>query len=348
MPKADVPTQASLLCGLPALVSELGGRGETFLDTYGLDEQMLTRPGAVISLRLFERVLAGAAEQLGCNDFGLRMAGQQDIHILGPLAIAMENAPTMGDALECASRYLFVFSPAFSHAVIDDPLGHEGVMGIRFASSLSQSAPQVIDYGVGIVHRVNNLLAAGRGYGLRSVLLPHPRIAPVESYREYFGTEVSFDSAEAVLRVPSSLIAAPIAGSDNLLHTIAVGFLDSRFQHGKLHVSERILEILDGQAHSDMPDLAKVGRLLSLHPRSIQRMLAQDGVSFRDLVDQVRRERAHTLITTTDLPFSQIATRVGLGEQSSLTRAARRWFGCSPSALRDGTGTHTHTPEDAR
>jgi len=43
---------------------------------------------------------------------------------------------------------------------------------------------------------------------------------------------------------------------------------------------------------------------------------------------------ARKLIKTTDLSFSQVAEQVGLREQSSLTRAVRRWFGMSPSGLR--------------
>jgi len=92
--------------------------------------------------------------------------------------------------------------------------------------------------------------------------------------------------------------------------------------------------ILDGQLGSDQPDLAKVARLLDLHPRSLQRLLAEEGVGFKDLVDRVRRQQTLNLITSTDLSFSQVAVRVGLRDQSSLTRAVRRWFGMSPSRLR--------------
>ena len=49
---------------------------------------------------------------------------------------------------------------------------------------------------------------------------------------------------------------------------------------------------------------------------------------------RVRRQQTLNLITSTDLSFSQVAVRVGLREQSSLTRAVRRWFGMSPSRLR--------------
>lgn len=334
MPDTDVPIQASLLRGLPALVTELGGSGEKFLAAYGVDAEVSARRDAFISLRVLERVLEDAALQFHAFDFGLRMAAQQDLQILGPLAIAMENSRTVSEALECASRFLFVFSPVFSHAVIPDPLGNPDLVGIRFASSRTRTAPQVIDYGVGIVHRVVALLNGSGQYGLRSVQLPHPRLAPEGAYREYFGADVAFDCPEAVLRVPRRVMDVPISGGNEVLHDIAIDFLESHFRHQDIPVSELVSAILDGQVGPDWPDLAKVARLLDLHPRSVQRLLASEGVRFKDLVDRVRREQTLDLITTTDLPFTQIAARVGLREHTSLTRAVRRWFGVSPSMLR--------------
>ncbi|KRA28236.1 transcriptional regulator [Nocardioides sp. Root614] len=262
------------------------------------------------------------------------MAARQDPHVLGPLAIAMENSRTVGDALDCASRFLFVMSPALSHEVIPDPLGNSGVLAIRFASSTGTASPQSIDYGIGLVHRVVELVSGGGPYGLRSVQLPHAALAPAVTYREHFGAEVAFDCEHAILRVPRHLLSVPVVGGNDLLRDIAVDFLETHFGQDDVPVTDLVMKILEGQHGPDRPDLAKVARLLSLHPRSLQRRLFAEGAGFKDLVDQVRREEARKLITTSDMSFARIAAQLGLGEQSSLTRAARRWFGTSPSRLR--------------
>lgn len=337
MRDTNLPIRASLLRGLPPLITALGGSGETFLAAYGIDTEASVRDDAYLSLRLVERVLEDASRELQAFDFGLRMANGLDLNVLGPLAIAMENSRTVGEAIECANRFLFVFSPAFSHAVIADPLGNPGLVGIRFASSTAKSSPQIIDYGVGIVHRVLALLNGGGRYGLRSVMLPHGRLAEERVYHDYFGSGVLFDCAEAVLRVPRQILDVPISGGNSLLRDIAIDFLESRFSHQGVPISELVLVILEGQLGSSQPDLAKVARLLNLHQRSLQRLLAREGMTFKDLVDRVRRQQVLKLIRTTSLSFSQIAVRVGLREQSSLTRAVHRWFGVSPSILRGVT-----------
>ncbi|WP_457112342.1 AraC family transcriptional regulator ligand-binding domain-containing protein [Marmoricola sp. URHA0025 HA25] len=342
MRDTDLPIRASVLDGLSALVTELGGSGDDFLAAYGVDALTPTSRDAFISLRLVERILDDAAHQLDAFDVGLRMAAQQDLNILGPLAIAMENSPTVGDALECANRFLFVLSPALSHAVVPDPLGNPGVLGVRFANSLGDGWPQGIDYGLGVTHRAVALVAGGVPYGLRSVQLPHARLAPESVYRDHFGAEVAFDCPDAVLRVPRQIMDLPVQGGNHLLLDIAMDFLESHFSDRAVPVSELVSVILTAQLGPEQPDLAKAARLLDLHPRSLQRLLTSEGVGFKDLVDRARRQHALDLITTTRLSFSQIAALVGMREQSSLTRAARRWFGMSPSQLRSsGRGPMT-------
>lgn len=334
MRDSGVPIRASILRGLPAVVTSVGGPGEKFLAAYGIDERLTAQHDSFVTVRLVERVLEDAAAQLDVPDFGLRMAAQQDLHVLGPLAIAMENSRTVGEALECASRYLSVLSPALSHEVIPDPLDNPGVLAIRYASTTGTSSPQAIDYGLGMVHRAVTMVNGGASYGLRSVQLPHPALAPEPTYRDHFGAEVAFDCDRAALRMPRQLLDVPVSGGSEVLRDIAVDYLESHFGHEEVPVSDLVTAILEGQPGPDRPDLAKVARLLSLHPRSLQRLLAIEGVGFKDLVDLVRRERARKLITTTDLSFTRIADQVGLREQSSLTRAVQRWFGTSPSDLR--------------
>ena len=83
-----------------------------------------------------------------------------------------------------------------------------------------------------------------------------------------------------------------------------------------------------------VPPLSEVARTLHLHPRTLQRRLVVVGTSFGQVVDDLRRDRAHRYITTTDLSLAQVADLVGFAEQSTLSHAVRRWFGLSPGELR--------------
>ncbi|TCK22852.1 AraC family transcriptional regulator [Pseudonocardia endophytica] len=343
--------RAAALRGLTPLVDALGGDGAALLGRFRVPVDAVDPPDdgtagdgpdgdVLIRAATAARILEAAAATLDCPDLGLRLAERQGLDILGPLAVVLENSPTLGEALEGAGRYLFVHSPALRVARIDDPESAHGVMGLLYDGRGDEPGAgpppaQSVDLGIGVFHRIITLLAGGP-YGLRSVHLPHPPLAAEQRYREFFGTDVRFERPAAVLRVPADLASRPREGGDETVRAIAVDYLETHFDRPGRTVTDRVRTALARSLGTGPARIGSVARLLRMHPRTLQRHLASEGTTFESVLDEVRREAAHRLITRTDLPFTQVTAMVGLAEQSALTRASRRWFGESPRALRRG------------
>jgi AraC-like DNA-binding protein len=334
----DSMVRAAALRGLTPLVDALGGDGAALLARFRVLPDDLESDDAVIPSTAAGRILETAAAELGRHDLGLRLAEQQNATVLGPLALAIENSPTFGDALVTANRYLFVHSPALTVSQIPDPSGRPGVVGLLFrGKEVEPLPPQVADLGLGLFHRIIVLLHGGP-YGLRSVHLPHPPLAPVDRYTAFFRTDVRFDRPAAVLRVPSGLATTAVPGGNQVLRDIAVDYLASHFPAPDRSVTDRV-RLLAAEALGSSPvEVGAIARLLRLHPRTLQRRLAAEWTTFEAILDDVRRAAAARLITQTDLPFSQVTAMIGLAEQSALTRSVRRWFGITPRELRSTAG----------
>lgn len=342
-------TRAAALRGLPELVDELGGDGVGLLARFGVPaaavdtdprgaEAAGAGPDALVPTRSVARVLETAAAELGCPDLGLRLAQRQGPEILGPLAVAVQNSSTLGEALDCASRYLYVHSAALHIAPVPDPEGVAGVTALEYGS-VEPLPPQVADLGLGVVHRIVGLLGGGP-YGLRSVHLPHPDLAGAARYRGFFDAEVRFDRPAAVLRVPSDLVRRPLAGGDETVRAIAVDYLETHFDRPGRTVTERVRTAVDRSLGTGPVRISSVAGLLRLHPRTLQRHLAAEGTTFARVVDDARRDSAERLIARTELPFTQVAAMLGLAEQSALSRASRRWFGAPPREVRRRRPAH--------
>ncbi|MEV4349839.1 helix-turn-helix domain-containing protein [Actinoplanes sp. NPDC049596] len=84
-----------------------------------------------------------------------------------------------------------------------------------------------------------------------------------------------------------------------------------------------------------LPDVAQV---IAVHPRTIQRGLIDEGLTFAEILDCVRRERADHLLTSTDLPLAEVATRLDFAEPAVLSRCARRWWGHTAALHRQTHG----------
>ncbi len=331
--------RAATLRGFPAVVAELGGDTAALLERFRISPDAADSDTATMPAVTLARVLETAAADLACPDLGLRLAERQDTGVLGPLAIALENAASLDDARRIAERYLFARSAGLGLRRVPDPLGQPGTETVLFDAAVPGSrAPQLVDYGLGLLHRIVLLLHGG-WYGLRSVLLPHPALAPVARYVGYFGADVRLDAAAAGLRVPLRLLDAPLPGRNPVLGEMAVDYLERHTAGEGRSVAAQVHVVLDRALGSAVPTLGAAARLLDLHPRTLQRRLAAEDTSFDEILDGVRRDAALRLITTTDLPFTQVAAMIGLAGAPSLTRAARRWFGGAPRELRRAAAT---------
>lgn len=327
--------------GLAALVDELGGDGRALFARFGLgdpdDDERL------VPLLQVNAALETAARELGCPDLGLRLAGRQDHTVLGPLAVALESAVTVRDAVESVSRFMFVHSDAISIEIGPDPGGSPTLFGLYYrvhVPGVVLPGVQGLDLGVGIVHRIYALIRSGEdgGYPLRGVDLPHRPAAPIGRYEEFFGVRPRFGRPVAALRLPTSELGFRSEGSSALVHALAVAHLERTYTRPDPGTVERVRAVLAESLGTPTATLTGVARLLLLHPRTLQRRLADEGTGFDAVLDDVRRERARHLVGGTDLPLTQVAAMLGYAHQAALTRAVRRWFGTSPRALRATRG----------
>jgi AraC-like DNA-binding protein len=66
----------------------------------------------------------------------------------------------------------------------------------------------------------------------------------------------------------------------------------------------------------------------------MQRRLDEHGVAFVDLLDEVRAQLAKNKLQGSDLSLAEIGFLLGFSDQSSFTRAFKRWTGQTPKEYR--------------
>lgn len=79
---------------------------------------------------------------------------------------------------------------------------------------------------------------------------------------------------------------------------------------------------------------ASTEKRLNISARTLQRRLNDWGISFEELVDEYRRERALKLLLHVDRSILEVAYSLGYSDPAHSTRAFRRWTGMSPKSYR--------------
>ncbi len=79
--------------------------------------------------------------------------------------------------------------------------------------------------------------------------------------------------------------------------------------------------------------LHHIAEAMGISARTLQRRLAEQGLSYSRLVDEVRFSKARELILERQ-KLTDVATRLGYADAGSFTRAFERWAGMSPLQYR--------------
>ena len=80
--------------------------------------------------------------------------------------------------------------------------------------------------------------------------------------------------------------------------------------------------------------MGAIARGLGMSQRSLARRLAERGLTFGKVREELRADLAARHIRDRDLSISQVAWLLGYQEVSAFTHAFKRWTGMTPTEMR--------------
>jgi AraC-like DNA-binding protein len=175
--------------------------------------------------------------------------------------------------------------------------------------------------------------------------LPCPRPAEAEVFDRFVGCAVRYDTPDCREVVPAHWLDWLNPNADAPMHQLMAArtaqqmaqrpaghalILRARMVIGQ-HMREGIELHLDDVTQA----LAASGaQWAGTTPRQLQKRLSEQGLGFKELVEEVRRERALRSLRDTAQPIAKIAQACGYTEVSPFHRAVRRWTGLTPLQVR--------------
>ena len=102
---------------------------------------------------------------------------------------------------------------------------------------------------------------------------------------------------------------------------------------------ERLIVLVSERLPDGGPSIQQAARELGFSARTLQRRLADEGTSFIETVDALRRAVSLRLLEDSRLAIHDVSMLLGFSEPKAFRRAFRRWHGCSPRQHRAGLQT---------
>lgn len=326
--------RGTALAGYPDLVADLGADPVPLLHAAGISARDVGEYEVFVSYPGVVKAIESAAASTGARDFGRRLALRQGIDILGPVGVAARTSPTVAEAFVVFEKYLAAYSPALEVSIRRLPNDRDrSFFEFRILEDRLPARSQVIELALGVTLKVFRLLW-GSGYRPLLIHLPHERLGTRADYVRYFGCTPRFAERAAGFTIKSADLAKPLS-RDEVIHRALMTYLEGVVTPGAPGMTRPVQDLIRQLLPTGAATLRVVAAQFNLHPKTLQRRLAAEGVTFADLIDRVRRETAERYLRDTDLSLTHLARELGYSEQSVLTRSCQRWFGRPPIAHRD-------------
>ena len=251
----------------------------------------------------------------------------------GALGLAWKSAPTVRQSLEHVARYCRLWTDNMTYELRD---GKDGAWFVlhragyrRLGMRLSNES--TISSAVSLIRQT-----AHAGFKPRAVYLQHPGPKTRTDHRHYFGTAVHFDAELDALEIDEETLNRPNKLADDGIQRFLLSHLDEEMRALQPEdcLETQLRRDVSRSLSGGVPRMADVARRIGVSERTLQRRLADAGLSFKEVADATRRELAENLLQDATYNLSEVAFLTGFSEQSAFNRAFKRWVGQTPSAYR--------------
>jgi AraC-like DNA-binding protein len=171
------------------------------------------------------------------------------------------------------------------------------------------------------------------------VQFAHSAQVDVEEYTEAFGAPCRFTQGVSQFQFPANYLARRVVFNlDGIRKLFSVEYMDLVSDHGghrcwKTLIKTKMKEcLLRSEALLTIEDLANE---FDISSQTLRRRLEKNGITFRSLKDEIRREVVLKWLAQPDIPIGEVSLRAGFAERNGLVRAVRNWVGISPREYRE-------------
>ena len=276
-------------------------------------------------------LLEKAARLEGIEDFGLQVGMQTELADVGLLGESLLRSPSLYDIL---NNFLNNIRWHSSYACFWLKIDHkeawfcrQGIQVIGVGSI--QVELYTLIYMIKVIQQITGRQWQPTKVYLQMNIMPSLYSCPLLSKVQLF-----FNQQFTAIAFPRHLLQQNRAKSSKTRVSLEQnhGILQDNLP--ATDFAGAITQTLETLLPHNIDNLNKIAKLSGLSPRSLQRFLAQENITYSDLLEAVRREKAIALLKDSKLNLTNISRQLGYSNPANFSRAFKRWTNFSPRYFR--------------
>ena len=256
-----------------------------------------------------------------------------DPRALGLLYYVMASSQTLGDALKRVARYSQTTNEAL---VVRYREGNTLVINLDYSGVPRHSDRHQIEFCMFAVLRICRVLT-GQNLVPQHFSIAHYRSEGTAEMSRFVGTKVEFGADTDEIALNSNARELPIIHADPYLNDLLLKSCEAALAERGGDTSQlrtRVENAISSLLPHGRVLVEDIARSLGMSERTLARKLADEGLNFTEILQQLRRDLAVRYLDDRKLHISKIAWLLGFHEVSAFTHAFKRWTGKTPKQMR--------------
>jgi AraC-like DNA-binding protein len=269
-------------------------------------------------------LLEACAARSGNESFGLLMSEARRVSNLGALGLLMREQPTLRLALDAAARYANRLNEALFLTV--EEIGDLVIVREDVVVGGSGPVRQMTELAIGVAFRSMEAVL-GTEWKAKRVCFAHDPPADLAVHRRVFGRIVEFGHDFNGIVCSKTDMDAPNPNADADLARHAQLLTESSFGASPEEMTPRVQQAVLTLLGSGRCTIELVGQSLGVSRRTLHRRLADEGRTFSDIIEALRRELVVRYVADRHRSLAEVSALLGFASPSAFSRWHRRQFG---------------------
>jgi AraC-like DNA-binding protein len=306
---------------------------KAMLDLAGIDHEAPWDPKVMVPAVAYYKMLEAMAQEIDVTELPVHVGASMRCDEYGALGLAWKAAPNLTGSCSRVARYAKLWTDVVTYELREHPLGTLFILhrpGMRrLGMRLSNEA--TLASSVSLARQVCPV-----AFAPLEVFLQHAEPKSKAFHEAWFGCRVTFDADHDAILISHAAMERPNILGDEGISRYLLSHLEDELANvvKPPPVVGQAKDAIAQALSEGAPRMADIAKYLGLSDRSLHRRLAEHGLSFKGLTEQTRRELAKGLVCDEQHSLAEVAFLTGFSEQSSFTRAFKRWFGTTPASYR--------------
>jgi AraC-like DNA-binding protein len=300
----------------------------------GVELRALGDPDSSIAHRTVMKLLASAVALRGDPALGLKAAEGLLPSDLGALEYAARSCATLGEATRCSMRYIRVLNAAAEMSL--EERGELATLHFRIIDGVPQE-PAANDFEVAVFIKLAQRFTGSSGEGPLEIHLAHATPTSPADYLRIFGCEPRMGMSHNAIVFRRAHLQAPLINADPALRSLLEQHVQELLKHKPQSetLAGRTRKILLSNLSGERAGVSAVAKALAMSPSTLRRRLEEEGTTYSEILDGVRRELAERYLADATLALGEVAFLLGYSHANGFFKAFRRWFeGQTPTEFR--------------